>query len=78
MTEQDMRLECLKLAIHSCATWNPQTGAAAIVDTAKQYFNFLTENASPPDWEDLRGCAPDATGTLSSEAFVRKIRDSWE
>lgn len=33
--------------------------------------------ADPPDWEDLRGCAPDATGGLSSEAFVRELRDDW-
>ena len=31
-----------------------------------------------PDWEDLRGRAPDATGTLSSEAFVRELRDAGE
>ncbi len=31
-----------------------------------------------PDWEDLRGRAPDATGVLSSEAFVRELRDGWE
>lgn len=30
-----------------------------------------------PDWEDLRGLAPDATGELSSEAFVRELRDAW-
>lgn len=30
-----------------------------------------------PDWEDLRGRAPDATGGLSSEAFVRELRDGW-
>lgn len=29
------------------------------------------------DWEDLRGCAPDATGNLSSEAFMRELRDDW-
>ena len=30
-----------------------------------------------PDWDDLRGRAPDATGKLSSEAFVRELRDAW-
>lgn len=30
-----------------------------------------------PDWDDLRGRAPDATGTLTSEAFVRELRDGW-
>ncbi|MDO8421871.1 MAG: hypothetical protein Q7S99_06890 [Parvibaculum sp.] len=31
-----------------------------------------------PDWEDLRGRAPSATGALSSEAFVRELRNGWE
>jgi hypothetical protein len=30
-----------------------------------------------PDWDDLRGRAPNATGMLSSEAFVRELRDEW-
>jgi len=30
-----------------------------------------------PTWEDLRGRAPDATGGLSSEAFVRALRNGW-
>lgn len=38
---------------------------------------FPPENELP-DWEDLRGRAPDATGTLLSEAFVRELRDAWE
>lgn len=30
-----------------------------------------------PTWDDLRGRAPDATGMLTSEAFVRELRDAW-
>lgn len=30
-----------------------------------------------PTWDDLRGRALDATGGLSSEAFVRELRDVW-
>jgi hypothetical protein len=30
-----------------------------------------------PDWDDLLGRAPDATGDLSSEDFVRELRDGW-
>jgi hypothetical protein len=30
-----------------------------------------------PDWDDLRGRAPNATGGLSSEAFIRELRDGW-
>jgi hypothetical protein len=35
-------------------------------------------NDESPTWEDLWGRAPDATGTLSSEAFVRELRDAWD
>ena len=34
-------------------------------------------SADTPDWDDLRGIAPNATGDMSSEAFVRELRDSW-
>jgi len=30
-----------------------------------------------PDWEDIRGRAPDATGDVSSEAFIRELRNAW-
>lgn len=30
-----------------------------------------------PTWDDIRGRAPDATGGLSSEDFVRGLRDAW-
>lgn len=33
--------------------------------------------ADLPDWDDLRGRAPDALGGLTSEAFVRELRDGW-
>lgn len=38
--------------------------------------SFPPENELPT-WEDLRGRAPNATGNLSSEAFVRELRDAW-
>jgi hypothetical protein len=34
-------------------------------------------DADLADWEDLCGRAPDATGELSSEAFIREQRDAW-
>ncbi len=34
-------------------------------------------DAELADWEDLRGRAPDATGDLSSETFIRELRDAW-
>lgn len=30
-----------------------------------------------PDWDDLRGRAPDITGDLSTEDFVRELRNGW-
>ncbi len=41
-------------------------------------LDILTRESDLPDWEDLRGRAPDAIGDMSSEAFVRELRDAWE
>jgi hypothetical protein len=30
-----------------------------------------------PDWDDILGLAPDATGALASEEFVRELRNGW-
>lgn len=37
----------------------------------------LPPDSELPDWEDLRGRAPNCTGALSSEAFIRELRDGW-
>ena len=31
-----------------------------------------------PDWKDLLGIAPEATGGLSSEEFIRNLRNEWQ
>lgn len=36
----------------------------------------LTEN-NLSSWEDLKGIAPDATGELLSEEFIRNLRNEW-
>ena len=49
-----------------------------IDDTSKLSLRSAPETkGEPPTWEDLRGAAPDATGSLSSEAFVRQSRNEW-
>ncbi len=35
-------------------------------------------DAQLPGWYDLLGLAPDATDDLTSEDFVRQVRDEWE
>lgn len=51
--------------------------AAAMTDRSVAIVPRGSTTATVPDLEDLRGSAPDATGDLSSEAFVRKTRDDW-
>jgi hypothetical protein len=41
-------------------------------------LEIINRDDELPDWEDLRGRAPDATGDKSSEAFVREHRDAWD
>ena len=40
-------------------------------------IDVIARDNDLPDWEDLRGRAPDATGEKSSEGFVREMRDAW-
>jgi hypothetical protein len=45
---------------------------------AVTHIDIFPPDSELPDWDDLRGRAPDATGDLSSEAFVRELRSGWE
>ncbi len=59
-------------------TLNYRIGASFPHLIAVTGINPFPPDIEIPDWEDLRGRAPDATGVLSSEAFVRELRDGWE
>lgn len=54
-----------------------RTGATFPHQVAVTAIEALPSESDLPSWEDLRGMAPDATGDLSSEAFVRELRDGW-
>lgn len=50
-------------------------GYKVSVESTPDYTHYqLVEGVS---WEDVLWIAPDATGGLSSEEFVRKKRDRW-
>jgi hypothetical protein len=52
-------------------------GASFAHQIAVSQIEVFPPESELPDWDDLRGRAPDATGALSSEAFVRELRDGW-
>ncbi|MEX0589914.1 MAG: hypothetical protein WD207_02385 [Xanthobacteraceae bacterium] len=52
-------------------------GASFAHQVAVSQIEVFPPDSELPDWEDLRGRAPNATGALSSEAFVRELRDGW-
>jgi hypothetical protein len=54
-----------------------RTGAAFPHQVAVTAIEPLPSESELPDWDDLRGRAPDATGEMSSEAFIRELRDGW-
>lgn len=41
----------------------------------KAISDLAALDGKSPEWDDLRGAAPNATDNLSSEDFVRKMRD---
>lgn len=54
----------------------PTDSSLASVKNLIAALRDLRRQASLPDWDDIRGLAPDATGALSSEDFVRNMRDA--
>lgn len=54
-----------------------RTGASFPHQVAVTEIEAYAPEHELPDWDDLRGRAPDATGDMSSEAFVRELRDGW-
>lgn len=54
-----------------------RSGACFPHQIAVSGIDVFPNDSDLPDWEDLRGRAPNATGDLSSEAFVRELRDAW-
>jgi hypothetical protein len=54
-----------------------RVGASFAHQIAVAHIEAIEPDSELPDWDDLRGRAPDATGDLSSEDFVRELRDGW-
>lgn len=54
-----------------------RTGATFPHQVQVNQIEAFPPESELPDWDDVRGMAPDATGSLSSEAFIRNLRDGW-
>jgi hypothetical protein len=54
-----------------------RSGARFAHQIAVTQIDAFPTDVELPEWEDLRGRAPDATGALTSEDFVRELRDAW-
>lgn len=64
--------------VEVCGTLKYRKGASFPYEIAVSAIDSFPPEDELPTWDDLRGRAPDATGALSSEAFVRELRDGWE
>jgi hypothetical protein len=54
-----------------------RSGANFPHQIAVRDIDVFPPDSELPDWDDLRGRAPRATGDLTSEAFIRELRDVW-
>lgn len=59
-------------------TMHYRSGATFPHQVAVTAIEPFQPDSELPDWDDLRGRAPDITGGLSSEAFIRELRDGWQ
>ncbi len=58
-------------------TLHYRSGASYPHQVAVSQIEAFPTDDELPDWDDLRGRAPDATGDMTSEAFIRELRDGW-
>lgn len=54
-----------------------RAGASYPHQIAITHIDAFPPDHELPEWEDLRGRAPNATSGISSEAFVRELRNEW-
>lgn len=47
------------------------------IDLRVREIEIMPDESEIPSMAELRGAAPGATGNLSSEEFVRRVRDGW-
>lgn len=73
---------------HGCLRWanedgttdlpGPYCNQSEVVFQAKdEFWRVVLKQGELPTLESLEGIAPDATGGLPSEEFVRRVRDDW-
>lgn len=65
-----------KICVTGDATYNKNSSFPSIINV-KEIDLYPIESALP-DWDDLKGIAPDATGELLSEEFIRNLRNEWQ
>lgn len=58
-------------------TLHYRTGAVFPHQIAVTEIEAFPPESELPDWDDLRGRAPDATNGHPTEVFVREMRDGW-
>ena len=66
-------------ATHLCATQVECARALGLsVMAINRHVRTIRSEWRDDTWEAARGIAPNVTGELSSEAFVRNLRDDWD
>ena len=53
-------------------------GVDSFFNTVEELAAAIEEATSPATFENILGIAPDATGEISSEDFIKEIRCDWK
>lgn len=65
-----------RVAISGIAKFRKQSPYPHHIDV--NHIEIFSPEDELPFFDDLRGIAPDATGSLSSEEFIRELRNGWQ
>jgi hypothetical protein len=65
-----------KICVTGKATYNKKSLFPSFIKVEE--IDLYPVESDLPDWEDLKGIAPNATGDLLSEEFIRDLRNEWQ
>lgn len=65
-----------KVCVTGRAIYNKNQNFPYLIEVKN--IDLYTPESELPDWKDLLGIAPEATGGLLSEEFIRNLRNEWQ
>ncbi|MCA1379429.1 hypothetical protein I6F34_01165 [Bradyrhizobium sp. BRP05] len=73
----DEAVSAIGRKVEVSGTLHYRSGASFPHQVQVSHIEAFPPEGELPNWDDLRGMVPGATGEMTSEEFIRELRDGW-